>query len=349
MQNVGQTKSATRSCEVESHRPQLTSVNRSATIEPVASDLQRAFQRDIERQLRARLGRSGVFLRADLDPFEVTVRYFDYKLRVPRLRPRQVHVSKTLADRLLPHDLAAGMDCIVDDLQSGAPLAPYFSRSWLDLESNDILFNDWFVRHMHLGGRQLEADGFVKRTGLVLFVYLTRKAAYLVDAFEHGAQHRTTFAEPEIVDIIHTSWPTLIAHARADGVKELEPNDAETRWRLSRRRHGPRLGLGVETRDGTVYNPIGGGYVTTGRSMSAVMCACSLLNIASQLASQLETALSHSQHGMRNADTLESERTEPELAIKHLEHGVEYRVVDRTAGTELCRGGRITLPDFEHQ
>lgn len=316
---------------------------------PVVAELQRAFQRDIERQLRARLGRGGISLRGDLDPFEVTVRYFDYKQRVPRLRPRQVHFSEALACRVLPQDLAAGMNCIVNDLQSGAPLAPYFSRSWLDLETNDILFNDWFVRHMHLGGRQHEADGFVKRTGLVLFVYLTRKAAYLVDVLEHGGQHPTTFAEPGIVEIMHSSWPTLIAHARAHGVRDLRPNDAESRWRLSRRRRGPKLGMGVETLDGTVYNPIGGGYVTSGRDMNSVMCACTLLNIASQLATQISANQSLAQRGRANTRTPGEDDTRPELAIKHLEHGVEYRVVDKTSGVELCRGGRIMLPDFDHQ
>lgn len=307
------------------------------------------FHEQIQHQLRSRLARSGVSIDAALPPVDVAIRYFDYKRRVLPQRARKVFISRELASTTLATDLQVGLDCIVADLHSGCALGPFFSRQWLNLESNDILFNDWRVRHMHLGGRKLDSDGFVQRTKPVLFVYLTRQEAYLIDVMEHGKTNPTVFAETRIVEILNANWPHIIDHARAPGVSELYPNDTHSRWFLSRRKKGPRLSLGVEASDGPVFTSIGGGYMMDGRSGNAVQCAFELMNAGTRWAERCSTKMRLILDELGKQLGERPTNVDLEFSLAPLQWGVEYRVTDRISRVGIGRGARILLPEYERR
>jgi hypothetical protein len=65
----------------------------------------------------------------------------------------------------------------------------------------DLLLNDWGVHHLHLS-TIVEEDGFVERTGPLLFAVLKSDQAFLIDIVEHGGWTRD-----RVIEIMATDWP----------------------------------------------------------------------------------------------------------------------------------------------
>lgn len=100
----------------------------------------------------------------------------------------------------------------------------------------------------------MESDGFVQRTGPVLFARFTNDTAYFLAVLPHN-----NWTRQELVRIIHQNWPDAISRYRRSGVDlEWIPTDDEVR---KLRKHGI-LSI-VQVEPGVIYMPIGGGYATS--------------------------------------------------------------------------------------
>lgn len=302
------------------------------------------FQEDLRRQLSQRLHRSGITLDAALHPWDVAVRYFDFKRRMIPARRRSVVCSRELEHRPLSPDHQAGLDAIIDDMQVGRHIGPYLTKRWMDLDFNDILFNDWGVCHLHLGGRSTDKDGFVKRTGPVLFACITPNQFYMVDIMQHGRQNQTVFAQKRIIQIIHDNWPQLIASARAPGVSNLFPNDDHTRWSLSRRQSKSHFTLGVETSDGTVYCSPGGGYMANGRSGDAVTAANCLLTTTTRMQRECVENAAHIVESVRSSTGIVLDTLQLQLEVTHLQSGIAFHVREMQSLTIVLDAYQLVLP-----
>lgn len=302
------------------------------------------FLNDVRGQLLSRLQLSGYYVPAPLSVDEVALRYFDFKWRQIPARPRTVVRSRELVGAVLTPDQQAGLNAIVEDTEAGRNLAPYFSRQWMNLESHDLLFNDWHVRHMHLGGRNIESDGFVKRTGPVLFIFTTSDKLYMIDIMEHGQGHPTTFAKRRIVQILHDNWPDLIVHAKAWGCSNFRPNDDESRKLLSRSGKGTKFALGVEVNDGTVYTLIGAGYMSDGRCMFARELTNALLNDAYRLQQWVTSSAPEFQNDIKRSCGLSLDELHLQVEIKHIVRGVEYGIRETQAQHLVLRGRTLCFP-----
>jgi hypothetical protein len=64
----------------------------------------------------------------------------------------------------------------------------------------DLLLNDWGIHHLHLSDVD-RGDGYVVRTGDLLFIAFRRDDAYLLDVLGHGAWNNQS-----LVDIATTNW-----------------------------------------------------------------------------------------------------------------------------------------------
>jgi hypothetical protein len=244
---------------------------------PVRAD----FVRDVGEQLAARLRVLGVSVPGATPPADVAAQYYDYGRRQIPARPRKVILSREMQAKALPRQEEAGVHAVMEDAAAGRELWPYLRKPWRDLSSHDLLFNDWGVHHMHLGGRTLLPGGFVKRSGPLLFVWAAPSELYLLDVLNHG-----DWGDQRIVQILHDNWPALIEHAKARGVRSCTLYSDASRKTLSRNRKGCNFNLPVSTSDGTVYVAINGGFVGSGLGLDSRRWSDYILNFAVELQRQ---------------------------------------------------------------
>jgi hypothetical protein len=198
--------------------------------------------------------------------------------RIPT-RPREVLWSNELRARAWSADERRAVEGIAAELERGIDTTPRLSRSirksvreTVADRSYDGLLTDWGIHHLHLGDK-LEGDGFVERTRALLFVFIKDATAHLLDVLEH----RDSFTNHRLFQIIHDNWPEAIAEWRMPGVVpgSLSPSYESG----ARQQTRSKFTVGTEADDGTPYLPPGGGVMLSGHSFEASRYACHLLNM----------------------------------------------------------------------
>lgn len=160
-----------------------------------------------------------------------------------------------------PDELRQGLSDVERIIAQGQDLSPYLSRLLRRPDYDDPLLNHWGIHHIHLG-TEVESDGFVKRTGPVLFCRFDGANAYLINVFRHGS-----WAKQEMVGVLHRNWPDSIRQFRLNGVigsaRPVPDHDVQ------KLRKG-NVNSMVEIEEGVVYAPMGGGFSTSGISVDVV-------------------------------------------------------------------------------
>jgi hypothetical protein len=173
------------------------------------------FEEDIREFVLGNLPHDPSFtaeLRAKTPP-ELLIIYGNWRSRLVSMGPRRVHRSKALVANPLSADARykTGLDAIIAKLENGQDVTPHLSRgirygykppsgsrSRQDL---DLLLNDWGVHHLHLSD-VIEGDGFVGRTGPLLFAVFRPDDAYLIDIIDHGGWTRD-----HVIETMVAEWP----------------------------------------------------------------------------------------------------------------------------------------------
>jgi len=204
----------------------------------------------------------------------VLYRYFNLHRRCPAAVPRRIHRARDLA---CPVELAPGLAQVENELTAGTDLTPRLSRRMPkqhqnnDPRKNDHLLADWDIHHLHLG---LDADrrpeGQIPGTKLVLFCILDPHDAYLIQVLDHDA-----FSDPELLEIVHANWPSLLRPLAID------PGDPQTREKVAAARASGILPI-TGLRGGFVAVPRGGGFTTSGHSFRALRLATDWADVTSQ-------------------------------------------------------------------
>lgn len=210
--------------------------------------------------LRHRLLRLGCMVSKQISPEKLPMVYFNVRKRLLEPHPRKVLKS---AEFSCPNHLISGLDLLVEKVQSGMNLTPHMSTKIMTAEFNDFLLNDWRIHHFHLG-RILQKDGFIKRTGPLLYAFVTDGNFYLLDVKGHDG-----LSCKHLLEILHINWPEIISRFRMN-CKGMEyvPTDGE----INKLRKAC-CSYSLEMSDGTVYFPIGGGYASSGMSDEAIRSA----------------------------------------------------------------------------
>lgn len=239
---------------------------------PVSAD----FLEDIRVQLTSTITTAGFMVSTGLNAERTAHLWFNIQLR--RLRPqrRQVRWSDTLAGKSLSAAHQHVVEAIVLRSERGEDLAPFLSRRLKDPGYNDRLLNDWAAHHLHLGGTTPEADGFVPRSGELLYVYAQPDTLYLLDVLGH----QDSFGDIQLVEIIHRNWPDIVARFKL-GLRG-DPHSAPSSAEIVQ---GRKMGLQplIPLADGTIYGPFGGGISTCGLNSKIVRQAADLLSQARAL------------------------------------------------------------------
>lgn len=246
--------------------------------------------RDLEEMFRAEL------IIAGYDPDEVSsitgyeelfVRYYGAIRRLVGHEPRVTHRAREFVAPQDPEQ-AKALDTIERKLREGETVAPYLSRKIRRLSFDDYLLNDWGIHHLHLS-TTLERDGFVKRSGPLLYVIFGETLdlygqkdtdAYLIFVMGHN-----DFATQELLEIAHANWPDLMQFGSRIGQKGDRLSDDQIRTLRSK-----RLNYCLLLRDGKTYCAPGGGITASGASMLDQMRGMHRVWWAEQ---QQEMVLSH--------------------------------------------------------
>ena len=208
---------------------------------------------------------------APVAPAEVVVRtYLSVLHRSISTCKRQVLESTKLQ---IPAHLRSGYEEIKRKTEVGESLIPHQTRKLDDPEEGDPLLNDWDIHHLHLG-TQVLPDGYIKRTGPLLYARVTNDTLYAIQVYEHGAWSRQ-----EMIRILHDNWPDSIRNFRFKGVLGLAA-------KLSDQDIGNLRNAHIQTSvqiDDTVYAPLGGGLTCTGDSVRVIRASMDLRRICSEL------------------------------------------------------------------
>lgn len=210
---------------------------------------------------------------------EIPFVYFNAEQRRPEPKVRKLVLADTFS---CPQGLACGWKRLKGLIESGQDLTPNLSKLVNKLNNKDSMLNDWGVYHFHLG-ENMEGN-FIERTGPLLFALLVEDKFYAIGVFNHGS-----WADQDIVEIIHRNWSSIVEKYQIKGIVSSTQLTEQERLTL-RKKNANSL---VTVQDGTVYAPIGGGMVSSGFNLQAVMAKDRqkkfLRSLEEHLESQLES------------------------------------------------------------
>jgi hypothetical protein len=207
---------------------------------------------------------------------ELLAIYGNWRLRFVPPRSRQVHRSSELSANPKAAQYAAALDAIESDIKVGADLTPYLSRgithSYVSSSAapakmhqrrdRDLMIAEWGVHHLHLSTR-VEADGFVERSGDLLFAAFREGDAYLIDIYPHD----DSWALEDVVRTAVRNWPQARLFYQLPGAVGLGKTFSNDE-RLQLRKAGVTSAIEI---DGHVYMPPG--QTTAGTSISATQAS----------------------------------------------------------------------------
>lgn len=171
-------------------------------------------------------------------------------------RPRELSLSKERDSDFQREDV----EKLLINIRRGVDLNPHLSKRISNLNKLDNLHMDWGIYHLHLGDHIEDKNGFIHRTGDLLFSMFDEKYAYVLGVFPHNA-----WAEEELLQIIDRNWPHLLS--RLEG--PLIPQDERyTEDEINALREAGIMAL-VPDKNGKPIMPPGGGITTNGTSARA--------------------------------------------------------------------------------
>jgi len=220
------------------------------------------FRADWLAILKAEICKLGYNADPKLDARSISETYFNIQRLLISANPRKVLISKEFS---CPGYLTSGLDLIKDKVRKGENLKPHQSYQFTNPNYNDRLLNDWGIHHLHLG-KQIQKNGFVERTGHVLFARVTHDTFYLLDVMNHSPGQQP-WIKKILVEIIHNNWPDSIAENRIKGIVDTEFNPSEQE--IGQLRNAGINSI-LKMNDGTIYAPLGGGLIGSGISLEVI-------------------------------------------------------------------------------
>lgn len=194
---------------------------------------------------------------SSIEDKDIPFKYFTVVLRTIEKKPRTIYKA---ANFTCPAELQTGLSILEDKITKGESLFPYQSKSVSNLTSEDCLLYSWSIHHFHLG-ETIESGGFIKRTGPVLFAYVTDDSFYMIDIKQHGA-----WSDKGLLQTLYDNWPSLLQCWKVDGQPVV--NFSSSDIGQLRKAHVNTI---VELNDGTSFVGPGFGMTTAGTPVEATL------------------------------------------------------------------------------
>jgi hypothetical protein len=250
---------------------------------------------------------------------EVVDIYFSMEERRINPLPRNVNLSKSF---VCPPELQNTWEQLKNKIQEGQDLTPHLSRKVNNAGDNDSMLNEWGIFHFHLG-ESLELDGFIERSGPLVFGYVTNSDFYAVNIFNHG-----NWTNDDIIEIIHTNWPEIISAYKIHALS-ISTNPSPTERATLRKKNCNAL---IQVQDRTIYGAIGGGFMSNGSSANSMMKKMYqkkfLLHLQEYILNNQAEILNIIEYNGNNNVPVSLEITETQYAALFPDHG--YRIILNT-------------------
>jgi len=205
------------------------------------------------------------------DAHDLLVIYHNWMSRTISAEPRTVHRSSALDSNTLAHQYQVELCAISTDIETGSPLAKYLSRgikvaaslpgtspSLQRRPDLDLMLNAWGIYHLHLS-TSVEADGFVSRTGPLLFAAFRPGNAYLIDIMEHGS-----WTSKKLIEVVVSEFQDSSVFVTLEGVVGLSC-ELDEHGRQTLRKGGVNFPVMI---NGKAVMPTAG-MVSTGTTVAA--------------------------------------------------------------------------------
>ncbi len=240
----------------------------------------------IKADLIQRMGGATTEELSTMSVADIVIKYLTWRSRFIHPHRRRVHLSRELVSSGKYAEHRPVVDAIARKIEGGDDLIAHLSRGTrtvhmpaakrrsargrLDL---DRLVAEWGIHHLHLA-LDVQDNGFVRRSGDLLFGCFATDDAYLIGVFPHGS-----WALAKIVEICVRDWPDASIFTALNGVVGLaEPCSDEDRLVL--RKAG--LSTPVEV-DGRVWVSSQAGQSTAGTPIWAARDSNVLMHSLNQL------------------------------------------------------------------
>ena len=242
------------------------------------------FESDLKDIIKQQFDEAGISYMDKMDSCSLVARYFEMLHRRIAPVPRKVHFSQEIhhslgklrreADLELrdqARDAWGAVFLIRSLLVEGANVTRFLSKNIKSLISRDGLLWDFGMHHFHLG-KDVEESGFVKRSDYLLFATITQESAYFVDVRLHPQPGDLGWVRQDLLKIVHSNWPELVATKVLRGMKGIVLTDEE-KHELRRKNcnHDTQFG-------NNAIAPMGGGTMSDGSSLLCRWWASKLMH-----------------------------------------------------------------------
>ncbi|MCS3529405.1 hypothetical protein [Chryseobacterium sp. JUb7] len=200
------------------------------------------------------------FITDDLDDDMISILYFTLQNRIIPKKRRNIFKSNIFH---CPDVLINNLSFLEEKIRNGEELLPHQSKRLENLEDKDGLLFDWNIFHLHLG-TTLESDGFVQRTGPLLYCIFDDQNAYFIQILNHGQ-----WTNQGLLKIIHENWPQTIKNFRiCEGQNvTLTHNPSDSEINDFRKANINTL---IKVDENVIYLGPGFGFTSSGHSAKAV-------------------------------------------------------------------------------
>lgn len=169
------------------------------------------FEADLVNAIFAAFNDGGIeYTASDRALDDVLYQYLSLMGKLIGPRPRKVHISKELLAKISGSDSESKrLDELVRDMErkftDGSDVNGHLSKTILKAEYNDMLLNDWKIKHLHLDKN--DSSFFDKNrpmSGDLLFVVVDHDDVYFLDVEPHGTPN--VFCLFKYLQIIQNNW-----------------------------------------------------------------------------------------------------------------------------------------------
>ncbi|EPF7979288.1 hypothetical protein [Vibrio harveyi] len=194
------------------------------------------------------------FINCNIQKSDAIYLYQRFKCRII---PQRVRTIKEAHGFQVSECFQEAYEQIKSDIVAGNDLRKYQSRNLKKLDYDDDMLSHWGIQHFHLS-YDVESDGFVSRTGDLLFIHFTSSTARILGIFNHRS-----WCNIDLIEILHRNWAEHMSEYKVErSMKAL----TETNYKTLRKKN---TNANIVVEDGTEYIAPGMGVTSNGAPIHA--------------------------------------------------------------------------------